>query len=244
MISESLKRIGNRIPSGSRLVVHAALKGLFDENISYNIQAQQLLNLIRETLNPNEIYVPTFTYKFTKTNYFDVRSTSSEVGRFSEEIRELFKDKKNRTLDPVFSVIETEKNLFQTKKINREAFGPSSIWKYLNDNEHYVVNINLKSPIVATQLHYIEYLCNVPYRYEKKFTGTLKDWFADENPIEYDYFVRDLELNPTWNRAKILETSRSHKSLLEDGPVKLFEWSKLSDILTKKIIKDPNFMIA
>ena len=237
-------RIRNKIPSESKIVLHARLKGLIDDSAEYKIQAYNLLNMIRDFLRPSEIYVPTFTYNFTNTNFFDVNCTPSEVGRFSEEIRNIFSPKRYRTLDPIFSVVETEKGLFKNHDFNNNAFGNSSVWKYLNDQSHYIVNINLNVPIMATELHYLEYETKVPYRYMKNFKGVVKGWDNINHDFEYGYYVRDLELNPVWNREKILNVCQNHNLVLECGPIKLFEWSNLSNFLKKNLSYNPNYLIT
>ena len=116
MIKSSLLGIGNKIQPNSKIVLYVRLKNLFSDNVNYKVQTENLLNIVREFLQPSEIYITTFSYSFTKSKFFDISSTPSEVGRFSEEIKQSFNNKKYRTHDPVFSVIETEKGLF--KKMN------------------------------------------------------------------------------------------------------------------------------
>ncbi len=243
MIAAYLKNIGNKIPSNSKIVVYVKLKGLIDSKDEYKIQALRLLNMIRDFLQPSEIYVPTFTYGFTKKNFFDVKDTSSEVGRFSEEIRNIYASKHYRTLDPVFSVVETENGSFRNHIFNNNSFGPSSIWEYLNQHPHYIVNINLNLPIISTELHYLEYKIKVPYRYMKNFKGVVRGWDNINHEFEYNYYVRDLELNPQWNREKIFAACHKHNLVLECGPIKLFEWNNLSNFLQKKLSYDINYLI-
>ena len=50
---------------------------------SYKKKSENLLNMFREIIRPSEIYVPTFSYSFTKTNFFDIKTTPSDAGRFS-----------------------------------------------------------------------------------------------------------------------------------------------------------------
>ena len=184
--------------------------------------------MFREIIRPSEIYVPTFSYSFTKTNFFDIKTTPSDAGRFSEEIRLIFQKKRYRTFDPVFSFIETENGLFKKKGLNNNAFGARSIWKYLDEHQHYIVNINLDHPIIATQLHFLEYENKVKYRYIKYFNGSVKNWDNLRSNIKYKYYVRNLQINPIWNRKKILDVCRDQKFVIEGELVRFFEWSKLS----------------
>ena len=243
MIADYLKNIGKKIPSESKIVLYVKLKGLINDESDYNIQAQSLLNMVRDFLRPSEIYVPTFTYSFTKKNFFDVKNTSSEVGRFSEEIRANFIALRYRTLDPVFSTIETEKGLFNKQSFNNNSFGPSSIWEHLNNYSHYIININLNLPLVATELHHLEYKIKVPYRYMKKFKGIVSSWNNINEEFEYNYYVRDIDLNPQWNREKLFTACQNNNLVLQSGPIKIFEWTNFSKFLKKKISSDINYLI-
>ena len=243
MIASYLSNIKNKIERNSKVILYVRLKNLFSDNKYYKVQTENLLNMIREYLQPSEIYIPTFSYGFTKTKHYDVSSTPSEVGRFSEEIRQSFNNKKYRTLDPVFSVIETEKGLFKDNEFNIDAFGPSSVWKYLNDHFHYIININLNIQIVSTQLHYLEYQNKVKYRFTKYFEGTVKDWNKINYDFKYKYYVRNLENDTLWNRKKIYQICRSHKLVLEKGPIKIYNGLKLSNLINEKLSEDKNFLI-
>ena len=243
MISSSLLDISNKIQRNSKVILYVRLKNLISNNNNYKELSENLLNMIREYLQPSEIYVPTFTYSFTKTKFFDISSTPSEVGRFSEEIRQTFNKKKYRTQDPVFSVIETEKGFFKNNPFNIDSFGADSVWKYLNDHYHYIININLESPIVSTQLHYLEYENKVEYRFAKYFEGTVKSWNKINHKLLYKYYVRDLTDDPLWNRKKLYEICKNQKILLENGCVKIFDGSKLSNIIKEKLSENKNFLI-
>ena len=244
MIKSSLLSIGNKIKRNSKIVLYVRLKNLFSDNVNYKVQTENLLNMVREFLQPSEIYIPTFSYSFTKSKFFDISSTPSKVGRFSEEIRKSFNNKKYRTHDPVFSVIETEKGLFKDNKFNIDAFGPFSVWKYLNDHFHYIININLEIPIVSTQLHYLEYENKVEYRFTKYFEGTVKGWNKMKHNFQYKYYVRDLEKDSLWNRKKLYEICKNDKLLLENGPIKIYDGFKLSNLIREKLLEDKNFLIT
>lgn len=243
MIATYLKNFGKKIPSNSNLVLHVKLKGLIVEEIDHKTQSLSLLNMIREYLNPSKIFVPTFSYSFTKNLLFDISETSSEVGRFSEELRILYKSKSNRTPDPIFSFVETEKSSFSDNIFNNNAFGPNSIFEYLNNEPHYIVNLNLDLPILTSQLHYIEYKVGVPYRYIKNFKGVVVDRDNIKHEIDYSYFVRDKKIDPKWNRDKILLACQKHNLVLEYGPFKIFESTKFLNFFRKKLLNDNSYFI-
>lgn len=243
MLKNIFQRICNKIGIKSKIIIHAKIKGLFDDNSDYKFNSYQLLNLIFDELYPSEIYVPSFTYKFTKNLFFDAIQSPSEVGRFSYEIQNKFAVKKRRTLDPIFSVIDINKTLPDQFYTNTDSFGNNSIWSYLNNNNHYIININLNSPIITSQLHHLEYIHKTPYRYKKNFNGKIKDWDSKELNINYKYFVRDLNSNTEWDRDKILSIAKDYNAVIEEGPVKVFSWDKLKSPLSTLISNNPLFLL-
>ena len=66
----------------------------------------------------------------------------------------------------------------------------------------------------------------------------------DDDKLEYKYYVRNLKINPIWNRKKILNICRENKFIIESGSVKFFEWSKLSKFLKKKLSSNSNYLIT
>jgi len=242
MISDDLRKLSDLVPKNSIIVLHVRLNGVYDSTKSYSYQAQQLLDEIRHNISPREIYIPTFTYNFSKSKVFDVRETPSETGRFSEEIRIKYLFNKRRYLDPMFSVIETE-NQIQDTNIITKAYGNESIWYYLDNKEHYILNINLHEEIISTQLHYLEFIHSVPYRYKKFFNGYLVDWDGKKKDIYYESYVRYLNKGYDLNRVKIANIAELEKSLFKIGLIRTFDWSILKRALIKELSKDINYLI-
>lgn len=243
MIEHNLKEISNQIPKKSTLVIHIRLKHLSKVFKDYAYWTVKLLDEIRENLHPNEIIVPTFSYEYSKTKSFHIGETPSETGRFSEEIRKYFSSNKKRTIDPIFSTIETEKGSLHNDTICTEAFGNNSIWHYLNDKPHFILNINIPLPIITTQLHYLEYKHHVPYRFMKNFNGEIIDWQNEKREISYQYFVRNHEKYSTWNRKKIAQLAASKGALIQSGPIRAFDWIKLKTALNEELSLNKNYLI-
>ena len=97
MLINSLLKIKKKINPQSKIILFVRLKGLFNEKSNYKKQSENLLSIFREIIRPSEIYVPTFSYSFTKTKFFDIKKTPSDAGRFSEEIRLIFQKKRYRS---------------------------------------------------------------------------------------------------------------------------------------------------
>ena len=77
----------------------------------------------------------------------------------------------------------------------------------------------------------------------KYFEGTVIDWSQNKKKIKYGYFVRDLKKKPIWNREKIFKICKENGLVLEHGKIKIFEWSRLSNFLKTKLLKNSNYLI-
>ncbi|WP_373056142.1 AAC(3) family N-acetyltransferase [Zunongwangia sp. H14] len=232
------------IPENEILFLHVRLKGIMDK-FSYRELSQQIVTVLNNLYKPKTILVPTFTYSYTKTGVYNQTSSPSEVGRFGEEIREQYPTT-HRTINPVFNVIDTN-NYFQQFHLKEEtAFGEDSILHMLHDLGHVVININVDK-FISTYLHYLEFAYKVPYRYIKNFPGEVISSNTVKKDIVYQYFVRDLEKDTTWDREKI------KKTLQEEGVLKVFNfehfevmWThskQMENILGSKLETDKNFLL-
>lgn len=55
----------------------------------------------------------------------------------------------------------------------------------------------LGAPFQSTSLiHYVEEKCEVPYRYWKEFEGEYTNRNGETDPVTYEMYVRDLDINP------------------------------------------------
>jgi len=238
----------NFIPYCEHVLLHVKIRNLlenFSGAIDYSTLSMMLLEAVRER-SPKSIVIPVFTYSFTKKRSFSVTASLSEVGRFSEEIRKLY-PATQRSLDPVFSVMDTGNNVFKGNEWNTEAFGESSIWKFWDDCDGVIVNIDLPQ-IVSTQLHFIEKAACVPYRYNKKFKGVVSSVAENNIILEYQYFVRNLEQNPKWDRKRIERTLHQegvlHYALWEGLPVRWFKAKQMRQVLQPLIEQNPTYLLA
>lgn len=241
-IENTLERLN--LPKNEILFLHVKLKGISDE-ISYKKVSKQIIEILGNLYSPKTILVPTFTYSYTKTGVYNRVNSPSEVGRFGEEIRNQF-NPSHRTLNPVFSVIDSE-NYFSKSKLKEEsAFGKGSLLHLLHDLGHVVVNINLDE-FMSTYLHFLEYHHQVPYRFIKEFPGEVKISDEETKSINYKYYVRYLDQQTTWDREKIKNT------LLEKGGLELINlnnlevtWShskNMEQILGEELETDKNYLL-
>ena len=120
--------------------------------------------------NEGTLVVPAFSYSFCNSTRFNVSSTPSVCGMFSEYIRNDAQSK--RSNDPNFSISAIgESAEYFTQDCQPHSFGKDSFWeRYLKKNGKFC-NFNFDSG--STFFHYVEKILDVPYRYDKEFKGFL-----------------------------------------------------------------------
>lgn len=128
-----------------------------------------LLDTITSAVDPAcTILVHTFSYGYTAGAPFDLQSTPSETGVFSEFVRQ--QPSAVRSLHPVFSVTglgpRAESLLSDTGK---SGFGPFSPFGRMSSNDAYFVALGTSVGESLTHLHHLEQLHGVNHRYNKLF---------------------------------------------------------------------------
>jgi len=242
-----LEKMHLEIPKHEHLMVHARILNLNSNTFelrNYRSLSASFLKTLRE-LNPKSIVVPSFTYSYTKNLNFSVNNSKSEVGRFSEEIR-LICDSSLRTLDPVFSVIDVENYGWNKNPWNKEAFGDKSIWESWDKLNGIIINLDLPE-IISTQIHYIEYVSQVPYRFNKNFNGNVSDSNESNMRLNYKYFVRDMSQEFHWDRSKIVSILEQNNVIFNSSwnglPVRWFRAMDIRKILQPIMMSDPYYLL-
>ena len=246
---------GLKLPQDPLVVAHVRLKDLVhpaelgdaDQGIDYAALSLELIAALDELYSPLGILVPAFTYSFTKTGIYDRAHTPSEVGRFGEEIRLAFPPAQ-RTMNPVFSVIDCHSILKSDELSEDTAFGRHSLWNHLNEIGHICVNVNLQVPLISTHLHFLEARQQVPYRYPKTFQGRVSTDGSDWTEMSYEYYVRDLDRDTRWRRGKIASFLKSHDVLHDhsrgDILLRWFDSIQMAPVLEAALRKDPEFFVS
>lgn len=245
MIQDLINSI--QLPQGKILFLHVKLREIAEKagRTDYLEIAREIVDGLRSTYSPRAILVPTFTYTFTKSGIYHHQNSCSEVGRFSEEFRLNFG--KFRSPDPVFSVADDSDLLQSWSDVNYStAFGPGCLWEKLTQENYIQVNLGL-GEFISTQLHYIEKLANVPYRYDKAFQGKVCFSGDEFSPINYDYYVRDLDRDTHWDRSKILQTlveaGAAHCSEFQGIEANWVESQSMTDILLELLALDREYFL-
>ncbi len=149
------------------------------------------------------LIVPSFSYSFTRNEVFNVNSTESRVGLFSEAFRRKFPNL--RTRHPIFSIVVfgKHKDLYLNATIE-DCFGEGTIFDLLYKQNAKIMNLGCD--LMLTFTHYVEQDFSVSYRYFKEFNGNIVDHQTTLNNVKCRYFVGDLNIRYSLNLNKLKET--------------------------------------
>ncbi len=235
-----------RIPHNKILFLHVKLKNMKKvTGCSYDNCTELLLEALNY-FHPVAILVPSFSYSFTKSGIYSRLFSKSEVGKFSEIIRLNYA--KHRTLDPVFSVMDTSDLLQKIDDTGyKNAFDKGCVFEYLHNEDAVIINFDIKT-MVSTQVHYIEKVNHVPYRYSKKFNGVI---YHDDNTYEeitYISYVRDLQENLLLNWLKIeeylLEQEVIQKTIVNGLKISWFTAQDMMQSISTVLYEEPYFLVS
>ncbi|MFA5597121.1 MAG: AAC(3) family N-acetyltransferase [Pusillimonas sp.] len=169
------------LTQGSTVFVTTSL-GMLGE--AENVTTQEELNsLFYECLKiqvgkTGNVIVPTYSYTFGKSKpndlaIYDPETTPAEIGPFPEFFRK--QQGVNRSLDPMMSVSgfgPDIKDLFCN--LPPTSYGEDSLYERLTKINAKCCSIGL-GPNWMPFIHYADYICKVPFRYDKLFLGKIKD---------------------------------------------------------------------
>lgn len=227
------------------------------------LKRQELLGEIYQVLlalNVPTICMPTFTFSFCNGKEYDPISSNSRMGVLNEFFRK--QDDVIRSIDPLMSVALCGKDRDLVTGIGKASIGTDSTFDKLRHRDHVkFLFLGTKIGDCFTYMHYLEWLFNTGYRYDKIFGGKITDMgqtFEDS----YSLFVRYHEVIPNkgsysyeqmmYNNGdanityfgdstiSIVEekvASKAYKVCLEENPYYFV------DIKNDELIKDKTFIL-
>ena len=244
-IQDSLKQVGlkkaDNVFTYSNLGFFGKLKNVETPEAYCNAFKDAILEIIGDK---GTLVVPTFSYSFCNGTKFDVLTTPSVCGMFSEHIRN--DAQSMRSNDPNFSVSAIGKNAeYFTHNCKSHSFGIDSFWeRYLKKNGKFC-NFNFDSG--STFFHYIEKLLNVRYRYDKEFKGFLKfnNRYVEKIFVHFVYDKEKPENGPDFEKfhKKAIELKKAKISNLGKGQIVCISAKNTFDLIKNEIISNPNFLI-
>jgi aminoglycoside 3-N-acetyltransferase len=129
------------------------------------------------------LVVPTYSYSIGRGEVFEVETTPSAIGEFPEIFRQRAGAVRSR--DPMLSsagIGPASRDVL--RNISQSCYGEGSAFHRLRDANAKICTLGI-SLYWATFRHHIEELAHVPFRFAKRFYGTVRE--------------RDIESQETWS---------------------------------------------
>lgn len=225
------------------LFIHSELSfGLPNAKLSKHDLLAHILDIFL-SLNVSNLIVPTFTFSFCNKEDFNLASSKSPMGIFSEYFRKSSQAK--RTLDPLMScsIIGKDYSLFD---IGKHSCGKNSIFDKLHHKENVkFIFFGNRVCDCFTYSHYIERMLEVPYRYDRCFDGNiiinnmcLKDSFI--LPVRFNNVAafKDDTLNKTFDSFQAIKEFKIGKTQIQIVDEKISY-----DIIVQAIETNIDFML-
>jgi aminoglycoside 3-N-acetyltransferase len=174
MLVEALRKVG--IKPGDVIFSHISLGrlGYAEEGANIEVACNVLSAAFQEVLGETgTLLIPTYTYSIGKIEIYDVQETPSTVGPFTEYFRKL--PGVIRSRDPMLAVSgigPMAKELLTD--LPRTCYGRGSLYDRMRKVGAKICNIGV-SLYWATFRHHIEEMADVPFRFQKKFIGYIRD---------------------------------------------------------------------
>ncbi len=139
------------------------------------------------------IIVPTYSYSFSSTfeaSHFCPESTNSSLGVYSNWF--LRNSAEFRSVDPMVSCAFSNNKFSHFGALKNSSYGVGSIFENLLLTPHPVKILNFGLGVKWMPfIHYLDYICESPYRYKKMFRGTIEqNGKARETLWEYHVAAR------------------------------------------------------
>jgi aminoglycoside 3-N-acetyltransferase len=220
--------------------------GIPDGGISRANLFDTIFGAFTDALGPEgTLVVPTFTYSFPRGELFDLDSTPSTCGVFTEMVRNL--PEARRSEDPIFSVAAVGAHAAAlTEGVAVECFGPDSFWDRFLEHDGLICNLNFDAG--STFLHFVEKHLDVPYRYDKLFVGDLRTGTETRRAAAV-YFVHDLsnpDSEPSFEAFDRLARERGivNTENLGRGSVVALRGADVHALLEEALVDQPGLLLV
>ncbi|CAM3484902.1 AAC(3) family N-acetyltransferase [Helicobacter sp. UBA3407] len=199
--------------------------------------------LIESCGKRGNVILPTFTYSFCQNEPFDLLHSKSKVGNLGDSLLQLGG---KRTSCPIFSCAVFG-DLKEKLRDCKEVLGKESIFdKLLTQNGKILTFGN--QYVGYTFIHYLESLANVPYRFDKTFSGIFIDEKGEKMHRSVIYRVRHLGRKSELDYKKIahflldLEILKVLK--FGGGEIGIMESQKVAKAVLEVLAKDCEYFLA
>lgn len=208
------------------------------------IKRRELLGELLEifkNLDVGTIVFPTFTFSFCNNEIFDPDNTPTPMGALNEYARKSGLGK--RSEDPLLSVYVIGEDPGLTRNLSNFSIGLGSSYDKLHTCGKEVKFLFFGTDMrdCFTYTHYVEAICEVPYRYNRKFTGTIQKQGEEKETSVWLYSTySNCVLNPVPIVHDEMEKRKMlHKEKVGDGSICCFSEKDGYKVLTELIGANP-----
>ena len=176
----------------------------------------KLLNALQNKVGETgTLLIRTFNWDFCRGVPFNYKKTPGKVGILGNAA--LRRKDFRRTRHPIYSwAVWGKDQEYLCELNNRKSFGVGTPWDYFEKGKAKIVRLGNAQVDGFTFLHHIEQELEVPYRFEKTFSGTYIDEQGNIDLREYSMFVRYLD-------RKIINNEEGHFQRVRESAI-LHEW--------------------
>ena len=199
--------------------------------------------IIESLSGDTTILMPSFTFDFSHSNYWNAKKTKSEMGVLTEYFRNI--NGTVRTIHPFHSVVALGKyaNDF-AECTSSSSFGEDSPFEKLLDLDAYNLSLGTEFVGGGTYLHHTEEVCQVPYRYYKEFFGEVYDMNEKKVNKVFKMYVRKItknyEYENNWDKVfkDLCKEGCFHIDYLNGAKIMLSSIRKTHRIFSQYIASD------
>lgn len=228
------------------LLVHSEMSfGVSNSALRRREILECLLEVLRN-LGPQTLVFPTFTFSFSNNEAYDIRSSRSKMGVLTEAARK--QTDAVRSIDPQMSFVVLGEDKELVEDIGKDCIGYGSTFDKFHARENSkILFLGTSIDRCFTHQHYVEYVLQVPYRYDLDFTGMITDEQGNTYEDTYTVFVKYRDVvpyTPPAFEAGLIERGSMLATRLGDAPITCFSEKDAYNATKLEIENNVNAFLA
>jgi len=238
-LAQALRNLG--VESGDMVFMHSDV-GSFGKLATTDTQAflGGITNTVKAVVGERgTVIMPTFTFSWGRGEPFDIQHTRTSMGSLPEFFRTL--PSVIRSWHPMHSVAACGTRAQDVTSVSCDTFGAGSVFEHLRTFDAKILMFGVDFTYCTFLIH-VEQMLGVPYRFKKKFQGTIIDsGVARKDAIVY--FARPLEggIDNDMQRieAPLLNAGLLDKITIGAGTARLVRARVLFGVASDLLVKNP-----
>jgi len=179
--------------STDSVVIHSGLWGILRhiEGASEDFPARIVDRLLGWAREGRTVVLPTYAFEFPRTHVFDLVRTKATTGIIAETF--MSHPDVLRMAQPMNSYAVAGPRADELLALScKTSWGADSAMGWFEDNNTTYVSLGVSVLLSCSYFHFAEEKARVPYRYFKRFLGTLFDDGREVGPCSETMYVRPL----------------------------------------------------